>query len=147
MNEKYFENKYSIGYTDGRQEIRETIDLEACKQNPTVRWVMQGIRPLWQRPTDPADLPALEPEGHWLGNLDIPVYRVGSHLYALDGWNGEEYTRCWKCLSPFEASPDDRTYTLAPTIRATLAGTDLSALEENSPEWDKALEVVDFHVY
>lgn len=95
-----------------------------------------------------ADLhaPAIEPEDYWLGNLDIPVYRVGGQLYALDGWNGEEYTRCWKCIGPLEADPDDRTYTLRPITRAEEEGIDLDTLEEDSPEWDAAIETVGFHV-
>ena len=45
---------------------------------------------------------------------DIDIVNIDGELYALDGWNGEKYLHCWKCLDRYTADPDDREYEVTP---------------------------------
>lgn len=36
--------------------------------------------------------------GKWR-HTDIDVVKIGDGFYALNGWDGEKYTDCWKCLN------------------------------------------------
>ena len=82
---------------------------------------------------------------HWHGWPDIHIVEIDGVLYALSGWNGEKYTDCWECLdqcTPVEGS----SYTLTPVYRFEVENIDLDTIEENSDEWDKAIEIVDYRV-
>lgn len=47
-------------------------------------------------------------------NTDIDIVEIDGALYALNGWNGEKYTECWRCVDRFTADPDGDTYEIAP---------------------------------
>lgn len=47
-------------------------------------------------------------------DTDIEVVEIDGALYALDGWNGEKYLHCWKCIDRFTADPDGLEYEIAP---------------------------------
>lgn len=49
----------------------------------------------------------------WL-DTDIDIVEIDGELYALDGWNGEKYTDCWKCIDKYTAVDDGRTYEIVP---------------------------------
>ena len=89
----------------------------------------------------------MEKCGFWNEGALIELVRVNGELYALHGWNGEAYTGCWKCIDPWTADADDRCYTLRPIYRFERENIGLERLEENSPEWDAAVEVVDYDIY
>lgn len=36
--------------------------------------------------------------GFWSRNPDIEMIRKDGKIYALSGWNGEEYRNCWECI-------------------------------------------------
>ena len=45
---------------------------------------------------------------------DIDIVEIDGELYALNGWNGEKYTDCWKCVDRWTADPDGKTYEVIP---------------------------------
>ena len=51
--------------------------------------------------------------GKWL-DTNIDVVAIDGALYALDGWNGEKYGHCWKCIDRFTADVDGREYVIVP---------------------------------
>ena len=79
----------------------------------------------------------------WWSDQNIDLVEVNDTIYALNGWNGEKYTDCWKCIDKFTAA-DDKTYTLTPVYRFERDNIDIAILEENSPEWCAAFDIVDF---
>lgn len=51
--------------------------------------------------------------GRWWNNDNIELVEVKGTVYALDGWNGESYCRCWKCTG--ERNMDaEGSFTLTP---------------------------------
>lgn len=83
----------------------------------------------------------------WWNNGNIWIVQLDSgEIFALNGWNGEAFTGCWRCLDSSTPSPDGREYTLRPVYRYQAEGIDLDGLGENSPEWDAATEIVDYVV-
>ena len=95
-------------------------------------------------------LPAITPVDFWWNDSSIDIVKVDGSLYALNGWNGEEYTDCWECLDKFTANPDGHRYCIRPVHRYEVEGINLAELVErdleNTPEWDEALEVVQYSV-
>ena len=43
----------------------------------------------------------------WWNDDDIEIVEIDGTLYALDGWNGEKFLHCWKCLDKFTEDPED----------------------------------------
>lgn len=78
-------------------------------------------------------------------NKDIPIVEIENRLIALDGWNGETWLKCWECLDKWTAA-SEKTFEIRPIHRFEIEEIDLEALEENSPEWDYAMEIVDFEI-
>ena len=50
--------------------------------------------------------------GRWWANKEIELVEIDGEVYALNGWNGDDYIDCWKCEGYTEAS--DERYTLRP---------------------------------
>lgn len=57
-------------------------------------------------------------------DTDIDVVEIGGELYALNGWNGEKYCDCWKCIDRFTAEPDSEGIEIRPVY-------DMSKWNEN----------------
>lgn len=36
----------------------------------------------------------------WFADKDIEVVEIEGKWYALNGWNGEDYTECWETEQP-----------------------------------------------
>lgn len=55
---------------------------------------------------------------HWL-DTEILVFEIDGEFYALNGWDGEKYTRCWACTcregDKFCKVLGVDTYTITPT--------------------------------
>lgn len=85
----------------------------------------------------------------WNGKYEtIELYEIDGEIYALYGWNGEEYVSCWKCIDEYNADQnDDSEYCIRPIYKFQEENIDLDTLEENSDEWYDATEIVDFNVY
>jgi hypothetical protein len=60
--------------------------------------------------------------GYWFAGDSIKVIQLDGLYLALDGWNGEKYTECWRCAYPGKGiytftekvQSDDRTYEVVP---------------------------------
>ena len=50
----------------------------------------------------------------WWNDSSIEIVRIDGELYALNGWNGEKWMHCWKCIDRFTADPDGKEYEIAP---------------------------------
>lgn len=85
--------------------------------------------------------------GTWWNDRSIELVEVSGIVYALNGWNGEKYTDCWQCCGEYFNKSSPESYTLTPIFRFEAEGIRLDDLEENSDEWDRALETVDFSIY
>ena len=51
---------------------------------------------------------------YWLGGSNIELAWIDNELYALYGWNGEKYVRCWKCHNKYTAVDDGVEYEIKP---------------------------------
>ena len=86
----------------------------------------------------------MEVKNYW-NNGDIPMVEIDGKVYALHGWNGETWLRCWECLDKWtEAS--EKVFEIRPVHRFEAEEINLEMLEENSPEWDYAVEIVEFEI-
>lgn len=83
--------------------------------------------------------------GTWWNSRNIDLVEVDGKVYALHGWNGEEYRDCWECLGENHMDAGEN-YCLRPIHRFEVEEIDLEELEENSPEWDRAVEIIDYEV-
>lgn len=84
--------------------------------------------------------------GKWWNDASIDLVELDGTVYALNGWNGEVFTECWECFGDFFNEAGEKSYTLQPIYRFQAENIALGSLEENSPEWDAAVEVVDYEV-
>lgn len=50
----------------------------------------------------------------WWNNNDIEIVEIDGELYALNGWNGEKWVHCWKCIDRFTAAEEDAAYEIVP---------------------------------
>lgn len=88
----------------------------------------------------------LEPIAYWWnGGQDI--YQVNSRCYVLNGWNGEWWLSCW------EVAPDDlyeiigSDIQIRPIYRYEAEDIDLDKIDEESDDWDHAVELVDLDIH
>ena len=51
---------------------------------------------------------------NWWSDSSIEIVEIEGDLYALNGWNGEKYLHCWKCIDRFTADPDNKEYEVVP---------------------------------
>ena len=86
----------------------------------------------------------MEVKNYW-NNGDIPMVKIDEKLVALYGWNGETWLKCWECLDKWTPA-SEKTFEVRPVHRFEVEEIDLETLEENSPEWDCAVEIVDFEI-
>lgn len=52
--------------------------------------------------------------GTWWNDNNIPLVKINENVYALCGWDGEKYTKCWKCNGEYYMSASSEEYTLIP---------------------------------
>lgn len=52
--------------------------------------------------------------GTWWNDSSIQIVEIDGDLYALNGWNGEKYTDCFRVIDRFTAADDDRKYEIRP---------------------------------
>lgn len=80
----------------------------------------------------------------------IPVYLLGGHYYAADGWNGEEYLGSWECSefkhgTGYGVVPGSGC-TLRPVYAWQADGIDLDLLDESSADFEDAIQIVGFDI-
>lgn len=84
--------------------------------------------------------------GFWTGD-PIKMMEIDGDIYALSGWNGEKFLDCWKCLDEWTVDPNEPgRFVATPVYRFQEEGIDLETLEENSEEWQNAVEIVDYDI-
>ena len=44
---------------------------------------------------------------YWWSDDNIEIVEINGNLYALYGWNGEEYNHCWKCADRYTVIDED----------------------------------------
>lgn len=86
----------------------------------------------------------MEIKYYW-NNGDVPMVEIDERLFALHGWNGETWLKCWECLDKWTAA-SEKTFEIRPVYRFEIEEIDFEMLEENNPEWDWAMEIVDFEI-
>lgn len=94
----------------------------------------------------------------YLPGSDVPVIRYDGHIYCLDEWDGE---RCRGTEYPGAITHRDKRsgfqeailegeplgeVSIRPVYRFEAEGIDLESLEENSPEWEAAVEPIELNV-
>jgi len=52
--------------------------------------------------------------GRWRNNPDIDLVEIDGMVYALNGWNGKQYTDCWKCSGAENTEIPDERYVITP---------------------------------
>ena len=56
----------------------------------------------------------MEKVGNWWNDNDIELVELDGEVYALHGWNGEEYTSCWRCSGENLMDASAEEYVLRP---------------------------------
>lgn len=58
--------------------------------------------------------------GTWWNDHSIELVELADgEVYALNGWNGEEYTGCWKCSGEYNMDASTEEYILRPIYDTT----------------------------
>lgn len=84
--------------------------------------------------------------GFWTGDA-IKMMEIDGGIYALSGWNGEKFLTCWKCRDSWTVDPNEPgRFVATPVYRFQVEGINLDELEENSEEWENAVEIVDYDI-
>lgn len=83
----------------------------------------------------------MERIGNWNNDSRVGLYDMGDgRIIAVTDWNGEMWSECWEVYPDGSTGP---SFEARPVYRFQAENIDLSALEENSKEWDRAVEIVD----
>lgn len=85
--------------------------------------------------------------GYWCNDSNIELIEQGGRVFALHGWNGEAFTDCWECFGEYHNISSKEKYMVRPIYRFELEYIQLDNIEENSPEWDYAVEIVEYNIY
>lgn len=79
---------------------------------------------------------AVTPVALWWTGDNIEIYEIDGELVALYGWNGEQWTDCWRCTDRYTAADDERL-TVRPTYRGQV---------ESCDDEDAAAEIVNLKI-
>ena len=83
--------------------------------------------------------------GNWWAENSIEIYELNDgRRVAMNDWNGEEYSDCWETCGENDMKVKKDGLVFKPVYRFEVEDIDLDQIEENSDEWFKAVEVVDF---
>lgn len=52
--------------------------------------------------------------GTWWNDRNIDLVEVEGRIYALSGWNGECYLKCWECTGEYNMDASKEEYILSP---------------------------------
>ncbi len=53
--------------------------------------------------------------GTWPYHSDIELVQLSDgHIYALDGWNGETFEGCWRCVGEYNLDASKEKYRIRP---------------------------------
>ena len=52
--------------------------------------------------------------GNWWNDKGIELVEIDGETFALNGWNGETYLKCWKCLGEDLMDASEEEYQITP---------------------------------
>lgn len=52
--------------------------------------------------------------GKWWSNDNIKLVEIDEKIYALYGWNGEQYCDCWQAVGEYNTESSKDNYILTP---------------------------------
>lgn len=81
----------------------------------------------------------------WWNDDGIEIVEISGNLYALSGWNGEIYANSWRCIDRYTEAGEPEV-AIRPVHRFEEEGKDISSIEENSEEWYRMVEIVDYRI-
>ena len=55
--------------------------------------------------------------GTWWNDKNVELVELNGRVFALNGWNGEEFTECWECFGEHHMDSGAEHYTLRPVLR------------------------------
>ena len=55
--------------------------------------------------------------GTWWNDSSVDLVEIDGTVYALNGWNGEEFTDCWKCSGEYNMEASKEYCTIKPQYR------------------------------
>ena len=90
--------------------------------------------------------------GYWWANTSIELVKIGSRVFALNGWDGESFKLCWECQNYFPldglmaVKNKNIEYNLRPVYMYQLADLNISMIKKDSREWEQAHEIIRFVV-
>lgn len=116
------------GYGSSDRDEAERMVISHLDKNPDA-YIAVIVDDVCAEEIFPADFNGVV-IGKWQ-NTDIDVAWIDGTLYALNGWNGEKYLHCWKCVDRFTADPGGAEYEIAPVY-------DWSAWNEDDGEFQDA---------
>lgn len=71
--------------------------------------------------------------GKWWNDKNIELMEINGKTYALSGWNGERFTKCWECEGEGNREASKEEYTITPKYKC---------INEENDEW----EIVEYEV-
>lgn len=77
------------------------------------------------------------------GSNSVDVWEtIDGHRYCVSEWNGEKWLECWEIFPDMSTGP---SFEASPVYRWEadgMATDEVLCLEEDSPEWSRAHEIV-----
>lgn len=52
--------------------------------------------------------------GYWWNDKEIELVEIDDTVYALNGWDGEQYNHCWICSGENNMDASEEEYTIRP---------------------------------
>ena len=52
--------------------------------------------------------------GAWWNDKSIELVEIDGEVYALNGWNGEQFNNCWKCTGEHYMDASEEEYVIIP---------------------------------
>lgn len=78
--------------------------------------------------------------GYWNNDSRVELYEMADgRKIAVTDWNGETWGECWEV---FPGGSTGNSFCGMPVYRFEAENINLDGLEENSPEWCRAVEIV-----
>ncbi|ALA47993.1 hypothetical protein ABE137_12475 [Brevibacillus laterosporus] len=53
-------------------------------------------------------------KGTWWNDNNIELVEIDGEVFALNGWDGEAFTKSWKCTGEFHMEASEELYIITP---------------------------------
>lgn len=84
--------------------------------------------------------------GKWWNSPDKEIYYIEGKRLVLNNWNGEIYYECFEVAKNLIDIVGNKKYDVKPIYYFETEKINLDSLEENSEDWEKAIEIVDYKI-